>query len=99
MTDSRAETPERFRRSGRLRYNSPGGIETMSKTIRAVFKDGVFRPTEHVELPEQTLVEFEPRPVGSPEDQTGLDAIYEVLSRRRQSGRHDLAERHDEPQP
>ena len=33
------------------------------KTIRAVYSQGVFRPTEHVDLPEPCVVEFEPRPV------------------------------------
>ncbi len=33
------------------------------KTVRAVFEDGVFRPTEPPELPEHSVVEFEPRPL------------------------------------
>ena len=71
----------------------------MSKTVRAVFEGGIFRPIEHVEMPEQTLVEFEPRPCDPPDAGAKLDAIYEVLSRRHRSDRHDLAERHDEHQP
>jgi predicted DNA-binding antitoxin AbrB/MazE fold protein len=31
------------------------------KTVRAVYENGVFRPTEPLELPEHSLVEFEPR--------------------------------------
>jgi predicted DNA-binding antitoxin AbrB/MazE fold protein len=31
------------------------------KTIHAVFENGVFRPIEPVDLPEQTTVAFEPR--------------------------------------
>ena len=33
----------------------------MSKTIHAVFENGVFRPVESVDLPEKSEVEFEPR--------------------------------------
>lgn len=33
----------------------------MNKTIHAVFENGVFRPVESVDLPENSLVEFEPR--------------------------------------
>jgi predicted DNA-binding antitoxin AbrB/MazE fold protein len=33
----------------------------MSKTIHAIYANGVFRPTEPVNFPEETLVEFEPR--------------------------------------
>lgn len=33
----------------------------MSKTIHAVFENGVFRPVESVDLPEKAEVEFEPR--------------------------------------
>jgi len=32
-------------------------------TIRAVYENGIFRPMEPVDLPEQSVVEFEPRPV------------------------------------
>ena len=33
----------------------------MSKVIYAIFENGVFRPTEPVDLPEHSQVEFEPR--------------------------------------
>ncbi len=33
----------------------------MNKTIHAVFENGVFRPTEAVDLPEKSEVEFELR--------------------------------------
>ena len=68
-------------------------------TIRAVYENGVFRPTEPSLLPEQSVVEFEPRPVEDDRQKESLDAIYEVLSRRYHSGQHDLAERHNEHQP
>jgi predicted DNA-binding antitoxin AbrB/MazE fold protein len=69
------------------------------KTVRAIYEDGVFRPTEPLELPEHSLVEFEPRPLEASEPDPNLDAIYEILSRRYNSGRSDLAARHDEHQP
>jgi predicted DNA-binding antitoxin AbrB/MazE fold protein len=69
------------------------------KTLRAIYEDGVFRPTEPPELPEHSVVEFEPRPLEQPEADPNLDAIYEILSRRYNSGQHDLAARHDEHQP
>ncbi len=70
------------------------------KTIHAVYESGVFRPLETVELPERTEVEFEPRPVGPPEDRNGrLDGIYAILSERYQSGEHNVAARHNEHQP
>ncbi len=68
-------------------------------TIRAVYENGVFRPTEPIDLPEQSVVEFEPRPVDDDRQKEALEAIYEVLSRRYHSGQHDLAERHNEHQP
>ena len=71
----------------------------MTGTIRAVYENGVFRPTEPVDLPDQLVVEFEPRPVGTDGEDDALDAVYEVLSRRFHSGQHDLAERHNEHQP
>jgi len=68
------------------------------KTIHAVFEDGVFRPTERVELPEHCEVEFEPRPV-QPDSLKALDDVYAILSERFASGESDVAARHDEPQP
>ena len=77
------------------------------KTIHAVYKEGVFRPTQAVELPENCEVEFEPRIVAPTiaesiaelqQTNPGLAAIYEVLSRRHTSGLHDTAERHNEHQ-
>lgn len=75
-------------------------------TITAVYENGVFRPIEKVVLPEGTKVilqvpESSPAirdlvPPGTSESQI---RIYEVLARRTNSGRHDLAERHNEHQP
>ena len=70
------------------------------KTIHAVYEHGVFRPLDTVELPEQTEVEFEPRPIANPADRNdGLDGIYAILSERYQSGERDAAARHNEHQP
>ena len=75
------------------------------KMIHAVFENGVFRPVEPVDLPEHCevvidLCRVEPSPVaaGEPNDDE-LDGIYEILSRRYQSGHADTAERHNEHQP
>lgn len=68
-------------------------------TIHAIYENGVFRPTEPVDLPERCEVEFEPRVIGHPEDPGHLDRIYAILSRRHNSGEHDVAERHNEHQP
>jgi predicted DNA-binding antitoxin AbrB/MazE fold protein len=70
------------------------------KTIHAVYEEGVFRPLEKVELPERTEVEFEPKVVGNglPEN-PDMSGIIEVLSRRYDTGEHDIAERHNEHQP
>jgi predicted DNA-binding antitoxin AbrB/MazE fold protein len=68
--------------------------------IHAIFENGVFRPTEAVELPEHTEVEFEPQIVAPTIDAgPALDAVYEVMSRRHESGFSDTAERHNEHQP
>lgn len=65
--------------------------------IRAIYENGVFHPLEPVDLPDGTL--FELRVVKIENSPSGLDAIYEVLSRRHSTGEHDLAARHNEHQP
>jgi len=78
------------------------------KTIHAIFENGVFRPTQPVDLPEGCEVVVEPRGAADrpqPTDpefahlDSGLARTYAILSERYDSGRHDLAERHDEHQP
>ena len=70
------------------------------KTIHAIFEQGIFRPLETVELAERTEVEFEPKVVGVKKPKPGsMDAIYEVMSRRFNTGETDVAERHNEQQP
>ncbi len=70
------------------------------KTVRAVYENGVFLPTEHVELPESCAVEFELRPIGEPQANSAVwDTVYEVLSERYTSGETDVSARHNKHQP
>jgi predicted DNA-binding antitoxin AbrB/MazE fold protein len=48
-------------------------------TVRAVFENGVFRPTGDVRLPEHSEVEFEPRLVTPEGNGQHLDRVYAVL--------------------
>jgi predicted DNA-binding antitoxin AbrB/MazE fold protein len=63
----------------------------MSKTVHAIFENGVFRPTGPVELPEGCEVQFEPRAVNAAPTTPTLDEVYAILARRFDSGEHDLA--------
>lgn len=77
-----------------------GATNVGMKTIHAVYEQGVFKPTERVELPEHCEVEFEPRPVsGSTANGAALAGVYAVLSERYESGETDVAARHNEHQP
>lgn len=67
--------------------------------IHAVYQDGVFRPTEPVDLPEASEVEVELRRVTPPSEERRLDALYKLLEARFESGEADVAARHDEHQP
>ena len=72
------------------------------KTVIAIYENGVFRPLEKVDLPEHARVEFalpEPESPSPPPIHPTLAAVYEAMSFRFDSGRHDLAERHNEHQP
>lgn len=68
-------------------------------TVKAVYENGVFRPTVPVELPEHCHVEFDPKITAAPGDEPQLDAVYAVLNARFESAETDVAERHDEHQP
>ena len=73
----------------------------MTKTIQAVYEDGVFRPIGPVDLPDQTAVEFEPRVKAAPPSPgmtEGLARVYDILGERYDSGHADTAARHDEHQ-
>ena len=70
-------------------------------TVRAIYENGVFRPVIPVDLPEKSEVEIllpDKETSGSTTDPK-LDAIYQVLGERYHSGRHDIAQRHNEHQP
>jgi predicted DNA-binding antitoxin AbrB/MazE fold protein len=71
----------------------------MSLTIQAIYENGVFRPTESVELPDPCRVEVDVRPMPEQTEIPTLDDVYAILGRRHSSGEHDLAERHNEHQP
>lgn len=71
----------------------------MTTTFRARYENGVFRPTEKVELPDPCEVEIEVHRVQQQPKKPSLDDVYAILGRRHSSGEHDLAERHNEHQP
>jgi len=74
----------------------------MTSTVHAIYANGVFRPVEPVDLPDNTPVEFEPRVLTEapqPSMSEGLAKIYEILGRRYSSGHTDTAARHNEHQP
>ena len=63
--------------------------------IDAVYENGVFRPVEPIDLPEQTRVQ-----VAIPlANYRPIPDVREVLARRHASGATDTAARHDEHQP
>lgn len=66
-------------------------------TVRAIYENGVFRPTEPVDLPEKAEVEVL-LPNTQPADPR-LDAIYRIMGESYASGETDVAERHNEHQP
>ena len=68
--------------------------------VHAIYKNGVFRPLEPVDLSEGTEVELDPEVVTPPEapNEQSLAGIYELLDRRYRSGQHDVAERHNDNQ-
>jgi predicted DNA-binding antitoxin AbrB/MazE fold protein len=68
------------------------------RVIHAIYENGVFRPTEPVDLPEASKVEVELR-VMEPSRETRLDSIYSILEARFESGESDVAARHDEHHP
>ncbi|HTU25509.1 MAG TPA: antitoxin AF2212-like protein [Pirellulales bacterium] len=74
------------------------------KSVHAIYENGVFRPTEPVELPEACHVVFEPKLIDPAQLDIeraahGIDNVYALLSRRFDSGHADVAARHNEHQP
>ena len=70
----------------------------MPMIIVAIYENGVFRPLEPVDLPEGSRVRLAVKLIENESD-NGLDAIYEIMDRRFNSGEHDVAARHNEHQP
>ena len=80
------------------RHDEGGGGEGM--TVKAVYENGVFKPTSPVDLPERTQVEFDPKVLADQQDdQAAQQRIYELLGQSVASGETDVAARHDEHQP
>jgi predicted DNA-binding antitoxin AbrB/MazE fold protein len=69
-------------------------------TIKAIYENGVFKPTEPVKLPEHSRVQFEPTVIPhDDDDRANQQRIYELLGQSLPSGETDVAERHNEHQP
>jgi predicted DNA-binding antitoxin AbrB/MazE fold protein len=66
--------------------------------IEAIYEHGVFRPLGPVALPENSRVRVIPAEVQG-ELKQDLDKIYEIMSKRYDTGIPDLAARHNEHQP
>lgn len=71
----------------------------MTTAILAIYENGVFRPTQPVDLPDRCEVVVEIRTVKTEPQQPSLDDVYSILNERFDSGEHDVAARHDEHQP
>jgi predicted DNA-binding antitoxin AbrB/MazE fold protein len=70
------------------------------KTIHAIFENGIFRPTEPVDLPEGSEVTVEPKShPGAPELSVHQKRIRELLRQPIGTGDPGLSERHNEHQP
>ena len=80
------------------------------KVILAIYENGVFRPTEAVDLPERTEVENEARVVRKEAEPGATDdsnrelaakraKVYAILGERYHSGHFDTADRHNEHRP
>ncbi len=62
------------------------------KAVQAIFDHGVFRPTEPVDLPEGSQVEFEPRVISERTAEGHRARIHALLSRSIESGEYDMAQ-------
>jgi predicted DNA-binding antitoxin AbrB/MazE fold protein len=69
------------------------------KPVHAHFENGIFRPTEQVDLPENCEVVFSPTIVSrQPADDSWQGELHAILSRSYETGQNDLAARHNELQ-
>jgi predicted DNA-binding antitoxin AbrB/MazE fold protein len=69
------------------------------KSIHAIFENGVFRPTEPVDLPEGTAVVIEACVAPHDEVQAAHLRIFEILSHSYNTEDLHAADSHDEHQP
>jgi predicted DNA-binding antitoxin AbrB/MazE fold protein len=74
-------------------------------TVRAIYENGVFKPSGPVDLPDRVEVDLEATIVSedaslptAPQEEPS-QAIREILSRRYRTGQTDTAARHNEHQP
>ena len=69
-------------------------------TIHATYRNGVFTPTNPVDLPEGSEVNVDVHVIARPvAPSPSMTKVYEILSRRYDAGEPDLAKRHNEHQP
>jgi len=71
----------------------------MTMTFQAVYENGVFRPTEKLNLPDHCQVAVEIHQIQLGSEKPDLNDIYDLLSARFNSGESDVAARHNEHQP
>ncbi len=67
-------------------------------TVKAIYQDGVFMPTEPVHIADRTPVEVIV-PESDPQERKNQEEIFALLRRSYPSGQTDTAERHNEHQP
>lgn len=72
-------------------------VAEATMTVTAIYKNGVFRPTVPVNLPENIQVEVVLPSV--PGDSTDMEAIYRIMGELYSSGEPNVAEQHNEHQP
>jgi len=68
------------------------------ETVRGIVDHNSIRLVTPLSLPEGCEIEFEPRIVGSTPGGPPTE-LYRLLDQRFNSGRHDIAARHNEHQP
>lgn len=73
-------------------------------TVKAIYQNGIFRPTEPVNWPENSEVQVSlglerPSQAETEEERRAREEVLEILSHRYHSGHSDTAERHNEHQP
>lgn len=71
------------------------------KTIDAIYENGVFRPLEPVDLPDRARVKIQHEDDAERAERRArnMKKIYEVLSRRYDTGDENISDRHNEHQP